>query len=174
MNIKHIEMYPSSGGYTKLTVIVDGERQSIARLVSKATTDEYELEIKKIRHKRGLTANAYYWVLVEQMSKVLTTSKQEVHELMIQRYGAFKTDGKGERYIFPLEPEKDPKGIAPYTMRITERELNGKPAIFYAVLKGSSEMDNSEFNALLQGARSEAADMGIEVLTPKEIAELEY
>lgn len=176
MNIKYIEMNPSSGGFTKLTIIVDGDRKSIAETVSKAQCDpdKYEVEVKKIKTKRGLTANAYYWVLVEQMAKLLTTSKQEVHELMIQRYGAFKTDGNGERYIFPLEPGKDPKGIAPYTMRITERELNGKPAVFYAVLKGSSEMDSSEFNALIQGCRSEAAEMGIQVLTEKEIAELEY
>ena len=153
MNIKHIEMTPSSGGYTRLNIIVDGERSKIAEIVSKAQANaaEYELEIKKIRHKRGLTANAYYWVLVEQIAKAMTSSKQEIHEELIRRYGSFKTDANGERYIFPLEPGKDPKGIAPYTMSIAERNLNGKPAIFYAVLKGSSEMDNSEFNALLQG-----------------------
>lgn len=176
MNIKHIEMTPSAGGYTRLMLIVDGDRRDIGELVSKAqaNADKYEVEIKKIRNKRSLTANAYYWVLVEKIAKALGSSKQEVHEELIRRYGAFKTDGKGERYIFPLEPGKDPKGIAPYTMRITEKEVNGKPAIFYAVLKGSSELDNSEFNALLQGCRSEAVDLGIQVLTEKEIAELEY
>ena len=174
MNIKHIEMTPSASGYTRLMIIVDGDRRSIGEIVSKAQTDKYEVEIKKIRNKRSLTANAYYWVLVEKIAKALNTSKQEVHEELIRRYGAFKTDGNGERYIFPLEPGKDPKGIAPYTMHIAEKEVNGKPAIFYAVLKGSSELDNSEFNALLQGCRSEAEDLGIQVLTEKEIAELEY
>ena len=174
MNIKHIELTPSAGGYTKLFLIVDGDRKRIAETVSKAQVDKYEVEIKKKRNKRGLTANAYYWVLLEQIAKSLNSSKQEVHEELIRRYGAFKTDGNGERYIFPLEPMKDPKGIAPYTMRIAEKEINGKPAVFYAVLKGSSEMDASEFNALLQGCRSEAEELGIEVLTPKEIAELEY
>lgn len=175
MNIKHIEMTPSAGGYTKIFIVVDGDRRTIGEIVNKAQCDpdKYEVEIKKIRHKRGLTANAYYWVLLEQIAKALNTSKQEVHEEMIRRYGAFKVDENGNRYIFPLEPGKDPKGIAPYTMSIAERELNGKPAIFYAVLKGSSEMDNSEFNALLQGCRSEAEDLGIQVLTEKEIAELE-
>ena len=176
MNIKHIEMSPSAGGYTRLLIVVDGDRGRIGEIVSKASyePDKYEVEIKKKRNKRGLTANAYYWVLLEQIAKSLNSSKQEVHEELIRRYGAFKTDGNGERYIFPLEPMKDPKGIAAYTMRIAEREINGKPAVFYAVLKGSSEMDASEFNALLQGCRSEAEELGIEVLTPKEIAELEY
>ena len=174
MNIKHIEMTPSAGGYTRLVVIVGGDRRAIGEIVNKVEPDKYEVEIKKIRSKRGLTANAYYWVLVEKIAKSLNTSKQEVHEELIRRYGAFKTDGNGERYIFPLEPGKDPKGIAPYTMSIAERELNGKPAVFYAVLKGSSELDSSEFNALLQGGISEAKELGIETLTPKEIAELEY
>ena len=174
MNIKHIEMTPSSGGYTKLSIIVDGDRKAIAQSVSKAQMGDYEVEIKKIRHKRGLTANSYYWALVEQIAKALGTSKQEVHEELIRRYGAFKTDENGDRYIFPMEPGKDPKGIAPYTMSLAERTLNGKPAIFYAVLKGSSEMDNSEFNALLQGCRSEAESLDINVLTEREMAELEY
>lgn len=176
MNIKHIEMTPSAGGYTRLTVIVGGDRREIGEIVSKANIDpdKYEVEVKRIRSKRSLTANAYYWVLVDKIAKTLNTSKQEVHEELIRRYGAFKTDGKGEKYIFPLEPYKDPKGIAPYTMRVAERKVNGKPAVFYAVLKGSSELDNSEFNALLQGCRSEAEDLGIQVLTEKEIAELEY
>lgn len=174
MNIKHIEMTPSAGGYTKLTIVVDGERKDIAEIVSKAQYGDYEVEVKKIRKKRGLTANSYYWALLEQIAKALNTSKQEVHEELIRRYGAFKVDANGDRYIFPLEPGKDPKGIAPYTMSIAERELNGKPAIFYAVLKGSSEMDNSEFNALLQGCRSEAEDLGINVLTEREMANLDY
>ena len=176
MNIKHIEMSPSAGGYTRLLIVVDGDRARIGETVSKAqfSPDKYEVEIKQIRSKRGLTANAYYWVLLEKIAKSLNSSKQEVHEELIRRYGAFKTDEIGERYIFPLEPGKDPKGIAPYTMRIAERELNGKPAVFYAVLKGSSEMDNAEFNALLQGCISEAKELGIETLTQKEIAELEY
>ena len=159
-----------------MVLVVGGDRRQIGEIVSKAQFDpnKYEVEIKKIRNKRGLTANAYYWVLVDKIAKSLNTSKQEVHEELIRRYGAFKTDDNGERYIFPLEPGKDPKGIAPYTMSIADRELNGKPAVFYAVLKGSSEMDNSEFNALLQGCRSEATDLGIQVLTEKEIAELEY
>ena len=175
MNIRHIEMTPSAGGLTRLVLVVDGDRKSIAEIVSKAQVepDKYEVEVKKIRHKRGLTANAYYWVLLDQIARTLNTSKQEIHEELIRRYGAFKIDDNGDRYIFPLEPGKDPKGIAPYTVSIAERELNGKPAIFYAVLKGSSEMDNSEFNALLQGCRSEAEDLGIQVLTEKEIAELE-
>ena len=176
MEIKHIEMKPVAGGHTRLTVIVDGDRKNIWEIVSKVMgePDKFNLEIKRKRHGRGLTANAYYWVLVQQIAKAMNSSKQEIHELMIRRYGTFKTDGNGERYIFPLEPGKDPKGIAPYTMSIAERELNGKPAIFYAVLKGSSEMDNSEFNALLQGCRSEAEELGIEVKTPKETADLEY
>ena len=176
MKIKYIEMQPTAGGMTKLIVTVYGERMQISSLVSKAqiAPDLYEIDIHKIRKQRGLTANAYYWVLIDKIAKVLGSSKQEVHTEMIRRYGTLKTDENGDRYIFPLAPEKDPKGIAPYTLRIAEKELNGKPAIFYAVLKGSSEMDNSEFNALLQGCRSEAADLDIEVMTPKEIAELEY
>ncbi len=176
MNIKHIDMVASSGGYTKLTMIVDSDRTILGELVEKAKSapDKYEVEIIKRRHKRGLTANAYYWVLVEKLSKILGSSKQEVHEEMIRRYGTFKLDADGKPLVFSLAAGKDPKGVTPYSTQFAEGMVNGKRFIHYAVLMGSSEMNNKQFAELLDGLISECKEMNIEVMTPLELAQLEY
>ena len=78
MVIKHIEMTAHPGGLTRLNIVVAGDRTLIAKDVSKVEKDKFELQIKRIRSKRGLTANAYYWVLVDHLAKVLGSSKDEV------------------------------------------------------------------------------------------------
>lgn len=174
MNIKHIEMNPSGGGYTRLTIVVDGDRTAIGELVSKAQVDKYEVEIKKVRHKRGLTANAYYWVLVEKLAKVLGSSKDEIHRELIQRYGSMQTDENGTPVVFSVLAGEDPTRINPYVRPFAEGYVNGKRFIHYCVLKGSSQYDNAEFACLLDGVISEAREQGIETMTTKEALEMEY
>ena len=64
------------------TRFVDVEKEvlSKARDLKGYMVGKYEVEIKRVRNKRSLTANAYYWVLVEKIAKALGSSKQEVHE----------------------------------------------------------------------------------------------
>lgn len=177
MKLKHIDMKPSAGGYTRLTIVVDGDKSTIGGIVSKAQIkpDEYEVEIKKIRHKRGLTANAYYWVLVEKLAKAIGSSKDDVHKEIIQRYGSMATDEDGSPIVFSILAGEDPTKINPYVRPFAEGYVNGKRFIHYCVLKNSSDLDSSEFNCLIAGIISECKEVGgIEVLTPKEISELEH
>lgn len=176
MNIKYIELNPAAGGLTKLNIIVYGDRTQIAETVNKAQCDpdKYEVEIKRIRSKRGLTANAYYWVLAEQLSKALGTSKDEVHAEMMHRYGTMSLNDKGSPVVFSIQAGEDPKGITPYSRSFAEGTVNGKRFIHYVRLKGSSEMSAKEFGDLLDGLISECKEMGIETMTPAEVAQLEY
>ena len=176
MNIRYIELKNHSGGLSRLTIVVDGDKTQLGELVGKiqAEPEKYELELKKIRHKRGLTANAYYWSLVDKIARSLESSKDEIHKEIIQRYGVMDTNENGDPIVFSILAGEDPTTINPYVRPFAEGYVNGKRFIHYYVLKRSSVMSSSEFNCLLAGAQSEAKDMGIEVLTPKEIAELEY
>lgn len=176
MNIRYIQLNNHSGGLSRLTVVVDGDKTALGELVGKIQTEpeKYELELKKISHKRGLTANAYYWVLVDKMARALETSKEEIHKELVQRYGVMETDDNDDPIVFSILSGEDPTKINPYVKSFAEGYVNGKKFIHYYVLKPSHTMSSSEFNCLLAGAQSEAKDMGIQVLTPKEIAELEY
>lgn len=122
--------------------------------------------VKEYKEKRSLNANNYYWQLVNQIANKLHTSKEEVHERMIKRYSQ-------SEYISVLEDVN----ISGYVKYYEEKNTfihNNKWFKSYLVFKGSSEMDKKEMNILIDGIVSEAKEMGIETLTPEELARLEY
>ena len=122
--------------------------------------------IKEYKEKRSLNANNYYWSLVNQIANKLHTSKEEVHERMIKRYSQ-------SEYISVLEDVN----ISRYIRYIEEKNTfihNGRKFKSYLVFKGSSEMNKKEMSILIDGIVSEAKEMGIETLTPDELAKLEY
>lgn len=176
MELKYIQLNNHPGGLAKITAVVDADKALLGELISKATEhpDQYELEISRKKSKRGLTANAYYWVLTAKLAKALSTSKDEMHRELVLRYGAFKTNADGKPIVFSLAAGEDPTSVTPYAKSFAEGMVNGKRFVHYAVVKGSSEMDASEFGSLLDGCISEAKEQGIETLTPKELAELSY
>lgn len=176
MDIKFIQLNNHPGGLAKITAVVDADKGILGEMVSKAAEhpEQFELELKKKRSKRGLTANAYYWVLTDKLAKALSTSKDEMHRELVLRYGAFKTNAEGRPIVFSLISGEDPRSVTPYARSFAEGMVNGKRFVHYAVVKGSSEMDAAEFGALLDGCISEAKEQGIETLTPKELAELSY
>ncbi len=57
----------------------------ITWLLEQNTDKKYE--VKEYSEKRGLKANAYYWELVNQLANILRISKEELHFLLLQRYG---------------------------------------------------------------------------------------
>lgn len=125
-----------------------------------------QFAIKEYKEKRSLNANNYYWKLVNEIANKLQTSKEEVHERMIKRYSQ-------SQYISILENVN----ISGYVRYFEEKNTfihNGKRFKSYLVFKGSSEMDSKEMSILIDGIVSEAKEMGIETLTPDELAKLEY
>lgn len=125
-----------------------------------------QFAIKEYKEKRSLNANNYYWKLVNEIANKLHTSKEEVHERMIKRYSQ-------SEYISVLEDVN----ISGYVKYYEEKNTfihNGRKFKSYLVFKGSSEMDSKEMSILIDGIVSEAKEMGIETLTPDEIARLEY
>lgn len=57
--------------------------------------DNLSITAVKKQQKRSLNANAYAWVLMTKIAAVLKTSKEEVYEEMIRRYGVIYEDDAG-------------------------------------------------------------------------------
>lgn len=128
---------------------------------------KYDVKISYHIEKRTLTANAYYWALVSKIANVLQTSKEEVHEKMIKRYSQ-------REYISVLEQVDIEKyGIRYYDEGVNFTQ-NGKRFKSYIIYENSSDMNKLEFSILVEGIVSEAQEMGIETLTPEQIALLKY
>ena len=123
-------------------------------------------EIKEKKSKRSLTANAYYWSLLNQLASVMRLSSEEVHFMMLKRYGVYE--------VISVRSDIKVDGYFRYYEAIGKSDLGGKEFTHYKIYKGSSEMDSKEFSVLLDGLISECEGVGIPTLTPDEVAKLRF
>lgn len=112
---------------------------------------EKKYEVKEYSEKRGLKANAYYWELVNQLANVLRISKEELHLLLLQRYG--------QSEMVSVLATIDVKPYFKYYAEAGESILNGKAFKHYKVYKGSSQMSRKEMSILIDGLVSECQEV---------------
>lgn len=123
-------------------------------------------EIKEKKKKRSLTANSYYWSLLNQLASVMRMDNQECHFLMLKRYGQYE--------VVSIRSDVSLHSYFKYYEEIGKGTVNGKEFTHYKIYKGSSKMDSKEFSILLDGIRSECEEVGIPTLTQSEIAQLKF
>lgn len=129
---------------------------------------EKTYEVKEHHEKRSLSANSYYWTLLTKLAGVLHTSKDELHEIMLQRYGKYIVGKEGNIITATFSVDTDVSQLQGHYEFITD---NGKFAA-YRVIKGSHEYDTKEMSELLDGLISECQECDIETLTPAQLEEL--
>lgn len=126
--------------------------------------DRLDVRAVKHREKRSLDANAYAWVLMSKIAAELTTSKEEVYEEMLRRYGVLYEDEDG--YItITVKSSVDVSKIEGHWQFLRE---NGSFKA-YAMIKGSSQYDTREMSGFIDGIVYEAKELGIETLAPREL-----
>lgn len=125
--------------------------------------DKLQVTAKKYRQKRSLDANAYLWVLMSEMAQVLGTSKEEVYEEMLQRYGVLYKDDQG--YVTVTVPARaDISKMGHFKFIKQEGKFKA-----YIAIKGTSEYDSKEMATFLDSVIYECLSMGIQVDSPNEI-----
>ena len=125
---------------------------------------EKVFEIKEHKEKRSLTANAYAWTLIGKIADALRTSKEETYLTMLKRYG--------QSEIVSVLSSIDVTGYFKYFEAVGKATLQGKEFTHYKIFKGSSEYDSREMAILIDGIISEAKELEIETLPPREIERL--
>lgn len=125
------------------------------------------VEAKKWRKKRSLDANGYLWVLLTEIANhpQIKSSKEEVYEEMLQKYGYLYQDEEGEYIAITLKASID---ISKVDGHWKFYQGNGKFNA-YLMIKGTSEYDSSEMAHFLDMVVQEAKELGIQTETPDEI-----
>lgn len=123
-----------------------------------------KFEIKEKREKRSLSQNSYAWELITKIANILRKSKEEVYLQMLKDYG--------QSEIVSILSSIEPKGYFKYYEKIGTGVVNNKEFTHYKIFKGSSEFDSKEMTILIDGIIQECKQLGIETLTPDEIAKL--
>lgn len=150
-----------------LTVTLSLPRQH-ADSLKKLMDADIEADIKKFREKRSLSQNAYAWTLITKIAQSVNPpmNKEEVYIEMLKRYG--------QGGIISVQKDKADDVIRAFDYFIPkgDGQINGKEFLHLMVYVGSSQYDTQEMATFISGIVEEAKDLGIETLTPDEIARL--
>jgi hypothetical protein len=140
--------------------------------------DSLTIKIGKFRKKRSLDANAYYWLLIGKLAKVLKISMPHCHNLMLRRYGTLEEfDGRPVYIIIQDTDEASSKAdeAETYHIKPTAQVKEGNDGLMYRtylLLKGSHDYDTAEMSDLIEGLVDECKNVGIETANPDEIANM--
>lgn len=147
-----------------LTFEVDAS--SAGQIENMKKDDLLRIRAVKYKQKRSLDANAYALVLMTKIANHsdISSSKEEVYEQMLQKYGTFYEDEDG--YItITVKKSVDMSKVDGHWKYIKD---NGKFAS-YLMIKGSSEYDTAEMAHFIDRIVEEAKELGIETATPDEL-----
>ncbi len=132
--------------------------------------DDLSVEMKKYRAKRSLDANAYFHVLVGKIADTLTISKAKAKNMLICRYGQPQLLPDGSIMIYKTNaPEEfmwEQEAVHAIPVRYEDK------ATFYKIYRGSHTYDTKEMSLLIDGTVADAKELGIETMTPAELAEM--
>ncbi len=145
----------------RLTLELDGDFRPLYDELKDKTL---EITIKPFRKKRSLDQNSYAWVLIGKIADKLRASKDEVYLTMLKRYGqggVIKVQPQNEQAILSAL-----KYYEPHEKLYTDKEK------YYRVWAGSSGYNTEEMTVFVDGIISESKELGIETMTPDELAEM--
>lgn len=120
-------------------------------------------ECREEKKKRTLSQNAYYFTLLNKLSKKLKIPSTELHFELIKKSCPF------EEYLVPKESNL--RSLEYFEERNTI-EKNGKEFKVIRVYVGSSLLDTSEMGILLDNLIDECKLQGIETLPPYELEKM--
>lgn len=125
---------------------------------------DLDISVDKHRQRRSLDANAYAWVLMSKIADKVHSSKEEIYEHMLQKYGYFYENDSGFVHI-TVAKYVDMSIIGGHWKFIKD---NGKFSS-YLMIKGSSEYNTQEMSNFIDRIVEEAKERGIETATPDEL-----
>lgn len=147
---------------------VQKEVAELKQMISKGK--ELDVELKQHRVRRSLDSNSYLWILCQKISEVIRATKEEVYKKAIRDVGQFE--------LVPIKNEAverwvevwNGKGLGWFAEVMEDSKLPGyKKVISYY---GSSVYDQREMSVLVDNIVQEANGLGIETMTPDELARL--
>lgn len=152
-----------------------GNAQEIVSYLMQQQTvkPDCKYDLKEHKERRSLDSNSYFHVLCDKLRQKLGISMAACKNHLIADYGQiqyideqpmiYKTNAPQE-YMMELET------IHTKLVKVTEE--NDKEVFFYRVYRGSHTYNSAEMSKLISGTVEECKALGIETLTPLELARM--
>lgn len=133
--------------------------------INELTDKTLSVSLKPFHPKRSLDANAYLWVITSKMADVLKTSKEELYENLLVRYGVPYLDEQGNYVAITLRNDISTDVLGGHWVFIKSQQ----GFTSYMKIKGTSDYDSAEMAKFIDNVVSEAKELGIETLPPEEL-----
>lgn len=155
---------------------------------------EQQWELTEVKKKRSRDANSYFWVLVNKIAKKQRISDIEVHDRFLSENRVYyMNSGGGIDWKVSCEEPNQYGLIREYVGSECEYYINSGMVVslqkddgnvckfkdgedvkgtVYWHIQGTHQMNSKDMSRILSSVVYEAEQLGIEVLTPNEIAHL--
>lgn len=137
-------------------------------VLKRLSDGSHELVLRKRKKKKSLTANAYMWVLCDEIAKVLHTTKDSVYKQAILNVGVYVPMACVEQAWKRTKIVWETRGLG-YFCQETDRK-NGWVA-FNAYI-GTSAYSSAELSRVINELVNEAESVGINTLASRELKKL--
>lgn len=137
------------------------------RLYDTLNSADLEVDIRRYRKARSLSANAYFHSLCSKLAQATGASADEMKRWLVRQYGTL-AEHDGCQITITLPIGVNPLDYYPYCEWIG----SDKDGDTYALYKQTHVLNSEEFARLLDGTISECKAVGIETLPQDEIRRL--
>lgn len=166
---QNIRRYTSFDGYMVQLITDVKNAPYIEDFLAKQVNGELEVVIRKPDKKRSLNANAYLWVLCDEIAKAIGTDKEDVYKALIRRVGVFDYVLVKAQVADRFTENWNAKGLGWFTQEVLYKEKGVRQFMAYY---GSSVYTKEELSRVLDEAVDEARNAGVKTLTKKELDDI--
>lgn len=132
---------------------------------------DIEVKISAKRKKRSLDANAYMWQLCNEIAREILSTKNEVYRHAIREAGVFEMHLVPDEAVEGCIRRWEAVGLG-YVAEIAYKSYKNPGSTAMTLYYGSSTYDTKEMSYLIDYIVGEAKELGIETMTPNELAKL--
>lgn len=130
----------------------------------------YDLTPHKAEKPRSISANNYFYALCTKIAEKLRISLNEVHNIMLSRYGY--PEYIDDKIVYFILPDRiDINKLEGVHLKATDKTQtldNGELNRVYIVMRGTHTLNSVEMARVIDGVISEAKELGIDTITVTE------
>lgn len=166
-------------GEVYMSNTISGTPFEICRYLMNLEIDTNSIwDLSPHKEKRSLSQNGLYWVILEKIAVQTKTPKAVIHNTNLRHLGLVeRIDDRPVHVLLPdtEEAEKRTLNASTYHLaprRDTKQGTDGRTYRYYVMLRGSSDFNVSEMSALVDLCIQDAQALGIDTISPNELARI--
>ena len=144
-----------------------GDKSIIRQFEGLKDDIDLTIQVKEYRQKRSLSQNAYMWVLLDEIGKVINRSKEDVYKELVKDYGVFEILPLKDEAVNRFNQNWSKNGLGWFTEIMGKSKLKGYTNLI--AYYGSSTYNTKEMARLLDAVLFECEELGINTMTMDEI-----